>query len=69
MPPRQLRGFEKVFLKPGERRRVRFRLGWRDLSYWSEEAKDWVVPEGECRAMVGGSSRDVHLEVDFASGR
>lgn len=62
MPPRQLKGFEKVRLKPGQRGRVSFNLDRRDLSYWDEGAGGWTVPAGTCRIMVGGSSRDIRLE-------
>lgn len=65
-PPRQLKGFEKVDLRPGQTERVIFRLGERDLSYWDTGTHDWVVPGGGYRVMVGGSSRDIRLEDGFA---
>ncbi|RYP52680.1 hypothetical protein DL769_010629 [Monosporascus sp. CRB-8-3] len=45
-PPRILRGFEKVFLQPGETRIVTFPLMRRDLSYWNTENRTWQIPRG-----------------------
>jgi beta-glucosidase len=58
-PPRQLRGFEKVFLEAGESQTVRFELMRRDLSYWDIISQEWVIPEGEYTISVGFSSRDL----------
>jgi beta-glucosidase len=61
-PKRQLRGFEKLKnLQPGEKREVEFRLRRKDLSFWDKEAKKWVLPKGEFRIEVGGSSRNLIL--------
>lgn len=62
-PVRVLRGFDKLFLKPGERRTVEFGVTRRDLSYWDVERQNWVmVVEGEYRFGVGESSRHVAVE-------
>lgn len=45
-PIKVLRGFEKVYLEAGQSRRVEFCLIRRDLSYWSVEQGQWVVPAG-----------------------
>lgn len=60
-PRRELRGFEKLRLKPGESRRVEFRLEVRDLSRWDPEAQSWIADPGEYRVEVGSSSRDIRL--------
>jgi beta-glucosidase len=60
-PPKQLRGFEKVFLEAGQSSVVEFTLMRRDLSYWDIVAQDWIVPSGEFGLSVGFSSRDIHL--------
>jgi beta-glucosidase len=60
-PPKQLRGFEKVFLDAGESSVDEFTLMRRDLSYWDIVAQDWVVPSGEFGVSVGFSSRDIKL--------
>jgi beta-glucosidase len=58
-PPKQLRGFDKVSLAPGESRTVRFELARRDLSYWDIASQKWLIPEGEFALRVGFSSRDL----------
>ena len=58
-PPRQLKGFRKLRLRPGRRARVTFRVRTRDLSYWHEGAQAWRVAPGCYRIMVGRSSRHV----------
>ena len=42
-PVRQLKGFEKVTLAPGEKKTLHFRLGKDELTYWSPSEKKWVV--------------------------
>jgi beta-glucosidase len=61
-PLRQLRGFEKVFLSPGETQSVTFNLLRRDLSYWDVVQQNWVIPEGEFTLNAGWSSRDFQAE-------
>ena len=59
-PPWQLKGFDKVALKPGESRRVRFALDDRAFSYWA--GGGWRVAPGCYRIGVGASSRDLPLQ-------
>lgn len=60
-PVRELRGFEKVELAPGERKTVSFRLGSRAFAYYDTEISDFRVPTGEYRIEIGRSSRDICL--------
>lgn len=60
-PVRELKGFEKVELAPGERKNVSFRLGKRAFSYYDAEISDFRVPTGEYRIEIGKSSRDICL--------
>ena len=55
-PPRQLKGFQKVTLRPGQSATVRFSLNGHDLSYWNSAANGWVVPAGQFGVYVGDSS-------------
>jgi beta-glucosidase len=55
-PPRQLEGFDKVYLKPGQSATVRFPLTGHELSYWDDTANGWVLPDGTFHAYVGDSS-------------
>jgi beta-glucosidase len=56
-PPWQLRGFKKVFLKPGESKSVEFRLRRKDVSYWDVVGQVWKEVSGEIGVRVGNSSR------------
>jgi beta-glucosidase len=60
-PPRQLEGFQKVTLKPGQSTTVRFRLSGHDLSYWNDKANGWVLPDGQFGVYVGDSSALANL--------
>jgi beta-glucosidase len=55
-PPRQLKGFNKVTLAPGQSQVVRFTLSGHDLSFWDDAADGWVVPDGRFQVYVGDSS-------------
>lgn len=60
-PVRELRAYEKVFLKPGESRQVRFDLDRRAFAYYNVNVSDWFVESGEYRIEIGASSRDLRL--------
>jgi beta-glucosidase len=64
-PIRQLRGFEKVYLKESESQTVSFELQRRDLSYWDIISQQWVIPDGELTIWVGLSSRDLKVQDSF----
>jgi beta-glucosidase len=60
-PPRQLEGFQRVSLNPGQSQQVTFTLDARSLSYWSDAASAWVAPAGQFTAYVGDSSAPAGL--------
>ncbi|MBR3107866.1 MAG: glycoside hydrolase family 3 C-terminal domain-containing protein [Clostridia bacterium] len=60
-PVRELKGFEKVALNPGESKDVPFTLDKRSFAYWNETIHDWHVETGDFTIEVGGSSRDLPL--------
>jgi beta-glucosidase len=60
-PPRQLKGFTKVSLRPGQSATVRFVLNGHDLSYWDDAANGWVLPDGQFSVYVGDSSALANL--------
>jgi beta-glucosidase len=60
-PPKQLRGFEKVHLEPGESTTVRFELTRRDFSVWDVSSQQWKIQDGNYTVFVGASSRDVRM--------
>lgn len=57
-PARELKGFQKVALAPGERKEVTFSLNDRSFALWNG---GWVVPGGTYTILVGGSSEDLPL--------
>lgn len=61
-PLRELKGFHKILLKPGETKTVKFSLGYREFAYWSKMSHDWMVETGEFIIQIGKSSRDIVLE-------
>ncbi|MGH3409249.1 MAG: beta-glucosidase family protein [Streptosporangiaceae bacterium] len=70
-PPRQLKGFQRVELQPGQSTWVSFVLDRHDLSYWKQSANGWVIAHGLFRAYVGDSSAlaSLPLQGAFALGR
>ena len=59
----ELKGFEKVFLLPGEIKSVSFMLDKRSFAYYNTEIADWHVESGEYELRVGASSRDIRGSV------
>lgn len=61
-PEKELRGFEKVELAPGETKTVTFILGERAFAYFNMQIHDFYVESGDFRICVGKSSADICLE-------
>lgn len=60
-PEKELKAFEKVFLKAGEEKEIKFVLDKRDFSYYYPEKSKWIAEEGEFEILIGSSSRDIRL--------
>ncbi|OGU00009.1 MAG: hypothetical protein A2085_09925 [Gemmatimonadetes bacterium GWC2_71_10] len=60
-PLRDLRGFQRVHLEPGETRTVTLSLPVDYLSYWDVDADRWAVEPGEVQLEIGASSADIRL--------
>jgi beta-glucosidase len=65
MPVKQLRGFERVTLAPGETRAVTFTLSPEELSFWSVSDDSFRVEAGAYSVRVGGSSDNLPLSGTF----
>jgi beta-glucosidase len=67
-PPKELKGFTKVRLEPGETRRVSIGLDRRSFAYYDTGESGWAVTPGVFGILVGHSSADIELrgEVAFA---
>ena len=64
---KDLKGFTKVRLEPGERKTAAIEIGKGELAYYCEESKGWVVEDIDYTAMIGASSADGDLlKVDFS---
>lgn len=60
-PEKELKGFAKVALEPGEEKRVSFSLDKRSFAYYNTELNDWHAESGEYEVLIGSSSRDTPL--------
>jgi beta-glucosidase len=65
-PVKELKGFQRVTLQPGEKRRVEFLLTREQLGFWNREMR-FVVEPGEFKVMVGPSSEDL-IQASFQVG-
>jgi len=60
-PLKELRGFEKVWLSPGESKTATFILNKRAFSYYNTVIHDWYAESGNYQILIGKSSRDIVL--------
>jgi beta-glucosidase len=58
-PLKELCGFQKVSLEPGERIRLDIYMERCAASYWSEADGSWIVKKGTYNVIIGGSSQDI----------
>ena len=61
-PVKELKAFSKVFLKPGETKRVDILLDHDAFAYYDVNKKSWVVEPGDFEFLIGSSSRDIRLK-------
>ena len=68
-PVKELKGFTKLFLQPGETKKAQMKISARDLSFYSEEIKDWYAPSGTYELLVGHASDDIRVscEIQFTT--
>lgn len=64
-PVKELKGFSKVDLEPGESRWVEYTLQRDDFAFWDTQTHGWKVEPGEFRIKVGSSSRDIRAETSI----
>jgi beta-glucosidase len=58
---RDLKGFDKVSLSPGETKSITLEVPMDELRYWDTQADQWVFEDITYRIDVGASSRDIRL--------
>lgn len=64
-PVKELKGFEKISLAPGETKTVTFTVKPSDLEFYSESAGKWTSEPGKFKALIGSSSTDIRATVPF----
>ncbi len=65
-PQKELKGFEKIALQPGERATVTFRIDGSALSFYDDRCGEWVAESGDFEALIGASSADIRGRVKFS---
>jgi beta-glucosidase len=65
MPVKELRGFQKVTLQPGESRDVTITIGGRAFQYWDEAKNGWATSLGKRTMLVGTASDNLPLKATF----
>ena len=64
-PVKELKGFDKVYLEPGQTKTVEFVIDREALSFFDADKHEWVAEPGEFKALVAASSEDIRGEVSF----
>jgi len=63
-PVRQLKGFERIALQPGETKTLKFPLGKDELQYWNPQTKQWIVEPSDFDVWAGeDSTASLHAEL------
>jgi beta-glucosidase len=60
-PVKELKGFKKIFLEPGESKKVSLTLNEKDFAFWDINKHDWSAEPGDFNILVGASSNDIRL--------
>ena len=63
--PKELKAFEKVFVKKGETVKVDLEIPVSDIAYFNVMLNEWIVEPGAYRVMLGASSRDIFFEKEI----
>ena len=64
-PVKELKGFQKVTLAPGEQRDITFTIDKSMLSYYDDSKGEWVMEPGRFEALIGASAGDIKSKVSF----
>jgi beta-glucosidase len=64
-PPKELKAFRKIRLKPGEKQQVVFALGREAFSFYDPGKEDWIAEPGDFEILIGSSSRDIQLRTRY----
>jgi beta-glucosidase len=64
-PVKELKGFQKVNLKPGESKTIELKLEKKHFSFWNPETKNWFAEKGRFNILIGASSKDIRLKKEI----
>jgi beta-glucosidase len=64
-PIKELKGFERVLLRPEQMKVVRINLDARSMAFYDVTKKQWAVEPGQFKVMAGSSSRDIRVSAEF----
>ncbi len=64
-PDKELKGFDKIALEPGETKTITFTLDKRSFAWYNTEIKDWYAANGTYELLIGASSRDIRLKTQI----
>jgi beta-glucosidase len=64
-PQKELKAFQKVFLKAGESRELVFELPINNLAYYNDIKREWLLEPGTIKCLLGSSSRDIRQEISI----
>lgn len=64
-PVKELKGFDKITLAPGQEKTVTFTITPDDLKFYDEKTGSWIAEPGKFRAYIGASSTDIRATVPF----
>ncbi|MGH7598587.1 MAG: glycoside hydrolase family 3 C-terminal domain-containing protein [bacterium] len=65
-PIKELKGFQKIALRPGESKRLAFTLDQNAFSFYDVNRKQWVIEPGQFEILIGSSSRDIRVQASIA---
>jgi beta-glucosidase len=65
-PLNELKGFQKVFLQPGESKKITLTLNEGAFQYFDEKDMKWILEPGKFTIKAGSSSRDIRLTSDIS---
>jgi len=64
-PVKELKGFKKTELNPGEIKTIELKLGRQDFSFWNPGTKEWFAEKGRFIIHIGSSSKDIRLRKEI----
>jgi beta-glucosidase len=65
-PEKELKGFKKVFLQPGEKQTVSIPFAQNAFAFYDPDKKGWDAEKGDFKILIGGSSRDIALQGNYS---